>query len=269
MNRNLLDLGVFMNKLVRKCVMAIFAITLIMQNVLADNYRGRIVKVQGEVYVLDDKGNKRTADKNNFLLRSDETVVTKTGGRAIVLFNDGGLSVLSEKSSLRVEKAGWLSQLGGKVYYLFRKIVGKKDSKKIKTGFTTIGIRGTTFIVTDEENNQTIALSEGKLNMVSSGQVYEIHKQKQMDDFEAFKRQAEEKREALNQEYKDYKKQLSKDFIEYKKSFNLEENRMISFTGNRVDENELSTDHKKEFDDFELFAKDYINAYRQLEEETE
>jgi hypothetical protein len=247
----------------------LFAIFMSIQNVYADDSRGRIVKIQGEVYVIDGKGHRQGPVKTNHKLHKDETVVTQKGAKAVVKFDDGALTVLSQKSSVRVEQSGWLSQLGGKVYYLFRKVVGKKESsKKVKTGFTTIGIRGTTFIVTDEENNKGIALSEGKLNMESPGKAYEIHKQKQADDFETFKRQAQEKRESLYSEYSDYKKQLAKDFVEYKKSFDMEANRVINFNGNRVDETELSGDGKKEFADFEGFAKDHVNAFRELEKET-
>ncbi len=262
-------MGNNMRKIISACQLAFFAATLmITQSVQADDFRGRIVKVQGEIYVIDSKGNKRAPEKTKFLLRNDETVVTRKGAKAVVQFDDGALSVLSEKSSLRVEKSGWLSQLGGKVYYLFRKVMGREKPRKVKTNFTTIGIRGTTFIVTDEENNKGVALSEGKLNIESPGKAYEIYKQKQTDDFESFKRQAQEKREALAHEYKEYKKQLANEFVEYKKSFDMEANRVISFTGNRVDETELTGNERKEFGSFESFAEDYLNAYQELEEET-
>jgi len=258
-----------MRKIILASQLAFLASTfMIAQNVQADDFRGRILKVQGEVYVVDGRGNRRAPEKTKFLLRKDETVVTKKGAKAVVQFNDGALSVLSGKSSVRVEQSGWLSQLGGKVYYLFRKVVGKKESKKVKTDFTTIGIRGTVFIVTADENNQGVALSEGKLNLESPGKAYEIHKQKPDHDFNSLISEAKEKREELNREYKEYKKQLAKDFVEYKKSFDMEANKVISFTGNRVDETELTNDIKGEFENFESFAKDHIDAFQELEEET-
>ena len=50
-----------------------------------------------------------------------DTIVTKNGGSIVVQFDDGALSVLDEKSRLRVEKTSWFSYLGGKVYVTFEK----------------------------------------------------------------------------------------------------------------------------------------------------
>ncbi|MCW9013564.1 MAG: FecR domain-containing protein [Gammaproteobacteria bacterium] len=231
----------------------------------ADDFRARIVKVQGEVYIINSKGEQRKPEKSQNLVNKMETVVTKEGSKAVVQFDDGAMSVLDEKSSLRVEQTGWLSQLGGKVYYVFRKVFGKKKPRKVKTKFATIGIRGTTFIVYEEGDNKGVALQEGKLNIESPGKDYEIRRQQQTDDFEAFKQQAQERAEALDQEYSDYKSNLNREFVEYKKSFDLEANRVVSFDDNRVSEKELSDDFKMEFDDFKNFSKDYIDAYKELD----
>jgi hypothetical protein len=246
----------------------VFMLAYSMVNVQAEDFRGRIVKVQGTVYVVNDKGQRRSPEKSQFLVNNNETVVTGKGGKAVVQFDDGALSVLNEKSKVKVEKSGWLSHLSGKIYYLFRKVSSKEKSRKVKTGFTTIGIRGTTFIVYDEGDEKSVALEEGKLNIESPDKPYEIHKPKPEDDFESFKKQMQKKKDALDREYSDYKDKISKDFVEYKKSFDLEANRIISFSGNRVDETELSDSSKEEFGDFSDYAKDYINSYKELEEET-
>lgn len=232
----------------------------------AEEFKGRIVNIDGDVYVLDSKGKERKPEKSQFLVRNDETVVTKKGSRAVVQFNDGALTVLNEKSSVRVEQSGWFSHLGGKVYYLFRKVLGKEKPKKVKTGFTTIGIRGTTFIVTDDHSGQHVALQEGKINVESLDDDYEIHKPK-ADDFESFKQQMKDRQEALHKEYTSYKQQLKKEFVEYKKSFDLEANNMLSFSGNRVDQSELSSTVIEEFDEFSNYAKDYVDAFQELDEE--
>jgi hypothetical protein len=239
------------------------------QIIHADDFRARIVKMQGEVYVVNDKGEKRTPEKSKYLVNEMDTVVTEKGSKAVVQFDDGAMSVLDEKSSLRVEQEGWLSQLSGKVYYVFKKVFGKKEQRKVKTKFATIGIRGTTFIVYEDDDNKGIALQEGKLNIESPGADYAIHRHQQAEDFESFKKQMREKEEALQREYRDYREKLKKQFVEYKKNFDLEENRVVHFDGNRVDESELSDSMKEEFDDFASFAGDYINAYRELDQTVE
>ncbi|HEX5636984.1 MAG TPA: FecR domain-containing protein, partial [Gammaproteobacteria bacterium] len=131
-------------------------------NAGADEFRARLVKVQGDVVIVNSKGEERKPEKNQYLVNKMETVVTRDGGKAVVQFDDGALSVMDEKSSLRVEQSGWLSQLGGKVYYVFRKTLGsKQEPKQVKTGFATIGIRGTTFIVIDSPDTKSVALQTG------------------------------------------------------------------------------------------------------------
>lgn len=233
----------------------------------AENFRARIVKVQGQVYVVNSEGEKREPEKKQFLVNSNETVVTSKNSKAVIQFEDGAMSVLDQKSSLRVEQSGWLSQLGGKIYYVFRKVVGKEKPKKVRTKFATIGIRGTTFIVDAEDASQQVALQEGKLNLESPGDDYEIHKPAPTaDDFAAFKQQAAQRKQALDEEFSDYKKNIGKEFVEYKKSFDLDANKVVSFNGNRVDENTLDGDWTTSFDDFADFSKDYIDAYKELDQ---
>ncbi len=233
-----------------------------------EDFRARIVKVQGDVYIVNSEGEERKPEKTQFLVNEMDTIVTRKDGKAVVQFDDGAMSVMDEKSRLRVEQSGWLSQLGGKVYYVFRKVFGKEQPKQVKTNFATIGIRGTTFIVFDDGESNSVALQEGKLNIESPGEDFEIHRKTQADDFESFKQQAKERKESLEREFSDYREKLGKEFVEYKKSFDLEANRIIHFDGNKVNEGGLTDDIKAQFENFNSFAKDYINAYRELDEST-
>ena len=246
--------------------LAIFLLGLSTAN--AEEFRGRIVKIQGEVYVINEKGEQRNPEKNKFLLNSQDTVVTRKNARAVVQLGDGALSVLNEKSSLRLEESGWISQLGGKVYYIFRKVFGTQPSRQVKTNFATIGVRGTTFIVYENEDGKGVALEEGKLNIESPGEAYAIHKKQQADEFESFKQQMQDKADALDQEFKDYQQNLQKEFVEYKKQFDLEANQVVSFDGKRVDQAELSGQLKADFNDFVSFAGDHVDAYRELDDAT-
>jgi len=236
----------------------------------AESFRARIVKVDGHVYVVNSEGEQREPSKKQYLVNSNETVITRKDSKAVIQFEDGAMSVLDEKSSLRVEQSGWLSQLGGKVYYVFRKVFGRDRPKKVKTKFATIGIRGTTFIVNIDSDNQQVALQEGKLNIESPGDDYAVIKPEAgMDDFAAFKKQAEQRNQAMQDEFSDYKKNINKEFVEYKKSFDLEANKVINIRGQSVRESELDQDWESSFDSFSEFSKDYIDAYRELDQSTE
>jgi hypothetical protein len=226
-----------------------------------ETYRGRILKVNGDVEIINARGEARKASESRLVIREMDTIITHKGGKAVVQFTDGALSVLDEKSSLRIEKISWMSHLGGKIYFTFRKVFG--GSRKVKSKFATIGIRGTTFIVYGDEEGEGVALQEGELEVESPGEAYEIHKQKVVDEFEAFKQQARGRQAALQDEYADYRKQTMKEFVEYKKSFTLASNRVIRFDDNRVDETEMGEETKAEFDDFEAIAGEMLIDFRQ------
>jgi len=234
--------------------------------VCAESFRARIVKIEGHVYVVNSEGEQRRPQKKQYLVNSNETIITRKDSKAVIQFDDGAMSVLDEKSSLRVEKSGWLSQLGGKVYYVFRKVFGKNKTKKVKTRFATIGIRGTAFIVDMSTKAQKVALQEGRLNIESVGEDYEIIKKPEKeDDFASFKQQAMQDKQQINNEFEKYKENINKEFVEYKKSFELNENRVITVRGNRVEEREIDSDWEASFERFTEFSKDYIGAYRQLD----
>jgi hypothetical protein len=245
-------------------IIFIFAPTL----TCADNLRGHLLKVQGNVQIINDKGEIRNIKEANTPVQELDTVVTKGGSKAVVKFDNGSLSVLREKSSLKIEKSNLLSHLGGKIYFTFKKLFGKqRKTRKVRFRQATIGIRGTTFIVTDDESGAGVALEEGSLDIESPGPSYEIHRKKEMSEFEAFKQQAMDQQKAMQDEFADYKKQTMKEFVEYKKSFTLEPNKVIRFDGNRVDESEIGEEVKAEFDDFEKIAGELLVEFRQKSKE--
>lgn len=227
----------------------------------ADGDRGLILKTSGLVKIINAQGEAREVTESKVVVREMDIVSTGKGSQAVIRFNDGALSVLDEKSSLQVEKKNWLSHIGGKIYFTFRKVFGK--DRHVRAKFSTIGVRGTTFIVTDNDEAQSIALQEGKLEMESSGDDYEIHRKKPMDEFSVFKQQAQDAKKAIKKEYEDYKKQTMDEFVEYKKVFTMEANHVIHFDGNRVDETEMGEKEQASFSDFESIAGDMLDTFRE------
>ncbi|MDH3342606.1 MAG: FecR family protein [Gammaproteobacteria bacterium] len=247
------------NRLITPFIMLVMCMCSGLSN--ADEGRGQILKTSGVVTIVNAQGESREAAGTDVVVRENEIVNTGKGGKAVIRFNDGAMSVLDEKSSLKVEKKNWLSQLGGKIYFTFRKVFG--GERQVKAKFSTIGVRGTTFIVTDNEDAQTVALQEGKLELESPGDDYEIHRQKPADDFAAFKQQAVDAQNALRDEYQAYKKKTMEEFVEYKKTFSMEANHVISFNGNRVDEAEMDEKDQASFGDFEAVAGEMLETFHQ------
>ncbi len=232
----------------------------------ADEARGKILKINGEVHVINQAGASRKVEDSKFIVHEFDTIVTEGGGKAVVQFNDGALSVLDEKSRLRIEQNSWFSHLGGKIYFTFRKVFG--EPRQVSTRFATIGVRGTTFIVYGDETGEGgLALQEGSLEIESPGDAFELHIKRELDDFEAFKKQAQERERALRKEFEDYKKQVNDEFVEYRKSFSLQSNRVLRFNGNRVDETSLEAGDndamKTDFSNFEQEAGELLEQFRE------
>ncbi|MBT8119991.1 MAG: FecR family protein [Gammaproteobacteria bacterium] len=224
--------------------------------------RGKVLKFDGDVEVVDANGEKRTIKENDEAVNEMDTIVTKDGASVIVQFDDGALSMLDEKSRLRVEKTSWFSYLGGKVYFTFKKVFG--EPRQVKTRAATIGVRGTTFIISenDQNNGETVALKEGLLDVESTGPAFEIHKQKELDEFERFKMEQQAARAEMKDEFEQYKKQTMREFVEYRRNFTLRPNRVINLTGYRVDETAMTEANKADFEAFESKAEDILKNFR-------
>ncbi len=227
-----------------------------------EKYRGKVLKFSGDVEVVNANGEKRSVKKVDEPLNEMDTIVTKKDARIVMQFDDGALSVLDEKSRMRVEKTSWFSYLGGKVYFTFKKIFG--EPRRVNTRAATIGVRGTTFIISENENQdgESVALKEGLLDIESTGPAFEIHKKKTMDEFDQFKQQQHQAQKKMQDEFEQFKKQTQREFVEYRREFTLQPNRVINLSGYRVDETAMTADDTADFEAFESEAEDLIKNFR-------
>lgn len=225
--------------------------------------RGKVLKLTGDVEVIDARGETRSIKNVDEPLNEMDTIVTKKDASVVVRFNDGALSVLDEKSRLRVEKTSWFSYLGGKVYFTFKKVFGEHQ-RMVKTRAATIGVRGTTFIINEnsERSGESVALKEGELQIESTGPAFEIHKKKILDEFEQFKLEQQREKQAQKNEFEQYKQQTMHEFVEYRREYVLRPNRVINLSGYRLDEAAMTESNKADFESFETEAGDLIKNFR-------
>ena len=243
----------------------LIALAVFMQPVslLADSaYRGKVLKFSGDVEVVDAKGEKRSVQQVDEQLSEMDTIVTGENARIVVQFDDGALSVLDEKSRLRVEKTSWFSYLGGKIYFTFKKVFGPQ--RNVKTRTATLGIRGTTFIIAEnaEQDSESVALKEGLLFVESTGPAFEIHKQRELNEFERYRMTQMAEQQQMQDDFDEYRKQAMREFIEYRRQFTLKPNRIISLSGYRVDEKEMAEADRADFEAFESEVGDLIKEFR-------
>jgi hypothetical protein len=205
---------------------------------------GTLIQKDGLVKVKHQNSIKKVSLKVNDTIENGDTIYTYKS-IAVIKLNDESIIKLTPYSQIEFNK-NKLSQKQGEIYFNIK----KRETNKIvvSTAFTTIGVKGTTFIVNDKQKNCIVALKKGALNFKSLSGKYELHKKKLMNEFDDFVKKQEG-------EFKDYKKKLYKEFIEYTAEFELKENKTVSFNGNKVYENDMNKNDSKSFDNFEVEFK--------------
>jgi hypothetical protein len=203
-----------------------------------------ITKVEGSVKLLKTGEIKKSDAAAGQEIFEGDMVITESASMASILFIDQSKVVLDEKAKLKLEGFDKLAQEGGKVYYSIKK--RGAQGLKVATNFAVIGVKGTKFLVSDDENNRQVSLKEGLVGVQSLKEEFELHRKKEMDEYEAYKRQ-------MAGEFDEYKKELEEGFVEFVKEFDLQPNKTISFDGNKVNEEASLETIAKEFSRFESF----------------
>lgn len=193
------------------------------------SFKNGMVKVKHQNTII--KHNLNVGDPVN----SGDTVYTYDSLAKIVL-KDGSVIKLDRQSEVTFDKK--IVQNAGKIYY---QITHRKvGTLEVMTNFTTIGVKGTVFVV--DKNNKTVALKKGVISLNAKQGVYKIHKIKA--EFDNYKKN-------VMDEFSNYKKKMHKEFIEYKKSFDIKAGTMVVFSGkNEVYEKKLNDSVFKVFESF-------------------
>jgi hypothetical protein len=201
---------------------------------------GTLAHKEGLVKIKHKNSIKKTSMKINDKIKVGDTIYTYKS-IAVIELSDKSVIKLSPNSEISFNKDKF-AQKSGEVYFNIK----KRNTNKIiiSTSFTTIGVKGTTFIVNDASDDCIVSLKTGKLNLKSKNGDYEIHKMKVLSEYQEYLNNQKE-------EFEEYKKTLYEEFIEYKSEFDLQENRSVSFNGNKVYEKHFDKKIDKKFEEFE------------------
>jgi hypothetical protein len=215
----------------KKLFLVMIALSLFANEIGTLTYKKGIVKVKHIHSIV--KKSLNIGDK----IKAGDKVYTYNSLATIKLI-DNSIIKMDKYSTIKFDKK--ITQESGRIYYQISK--QKHKILEVATTFTTIGVKGTTFIV-DNNKTKSVALKKGLISLTAPKGEYEIHIKKPISEFEAYKN-------SINSEFNEYKKQLYKEFIEYKKSFNLKENHSVFFDGNKA--YPLNAVDDKEFEYFEF-----------------
>lgn len=227
---------------------------------LAGEFQGKIIKSKGDVVIRDKSGHERSPEQSDYIAVTDEKVNTLDGGRAVVKFTNGSLTVIGENSSLGIEKPTLFAHLKGKILFAFNKSPG--PTRMVRTPSAVFGVRATTFLVGQDDNGETMALKEGLVHVEAPEGAFEIHKKKDMDEFDALKADMEQGVTDMKQEGDAFIQQQKDDYVAFKKSFLVKPDQSIRINGNRVDHGPMDDSDKAAFEDLERFADDLLSEFK-------
>ena len=222
-----------------------------------------IVKAEGGVSVSQTSGGKSKSVTTKSVLPAANVLSTSDNGRVVVKVGNTGYIVLEKNSQVEInaadKHAGFFRHLTGIVYYAVNSLKGKDSTLEVRTKTSTIGIRGTRFLVSDVTDHKEIGMRKGTISVTSIQNDFEVHRKSEQDEFEAMKKEAEA---AVNKEKADfdaYKDNAQHEFIEYKHELTLGANRMLSFDGNRVDDRPLNPATIEKMENLESYADKWIS----------
>jgi len=220
-----------------------------------------VVRAEGDVVVTQpDQPPRKVFPKS--ILPAKNMLVTGPNGRVVVKVGATGYIVLEKNSKIEINKsgdyAGIFRHITGMIYYALNAIHGSQRSVVVKTVTATIGVRGTRFLVADLPDRKEIGMRKGQVNVESPGEAFEIHRKVQADEFEAFKKEARDAIDEEKRSFAEYKANTEREFIEYKREFTLGADRMATFDGNHVTERALSSESRKDMENLEDYAAEWI-----------
>ena len=245
-------------------IRALFFLPLVMANTAYAEIPIEVVTAEGSVTVGDVAGKSTKPVQTKSILPSGQILSTGPTARAVVKVGSDGIIVLGKNSQVEIgkskERVGFFRQITGVVYYALNSIKGKQRPIEVRTATSTIGIRGRRFIVADVDERDEIGMRKGEVSVASPEGEFEIHKQAQMDEFEALKREAEQAIAKEQRAFEEYSANTQKEFIEYKREFSLAADRMVSFDGKRVEDRPLSGETKSDMESFEGYAEEWLKS---------
>lgn len=191
-----------------------------------------------------------------------QVVTTGEDGRAVVSVGDSGFVVVERNSTLEIEHATGAAnvfrQVSGMIFYALNRMRAGMKPVQVRTTTAVIGVRGTRFLVVEEEGRKEIGMRKGQVTVTSSREEFEIHRKQVEDEFAAFRKEGSDAVARERREFEAYRAQAAREFVEFKRAFQLGKDRMVSFDGQRVTETALGEQTRREMESLEEFAAEWL-----------
>lgn len=223
-----------------------------------------IVAQSGRVGIVT--GNVIKPLQGNASVPPNSTLVTAGDAHAVVRVGSTGYVVLGENSRIKIGKpndyANLFRQVTGIIYYAINTLKGDMHPVNVRTDVSSLGIRGTRFMVVTKTDKAEIAMRKGIIAVQSLEGDFELYNQTERDQFEAYQQEAEHAMQRAQREFEDYKEKSRQEFLQYTAEFDLSANQMASIDGKRATTLVLSEEAKAEMGLLERIAGQWLEEVR-------
>ena len=191
---------------------AIALLLFIFLNLQAIETIGVVVKIKGSVYgVLDNQKREIKVQENIY---KDEQIITQSNGWILIEQPQGNIIKISSNSDIVFDDSKIVTHNKGEIFFNINKnqittAIAKNLPKfTIKTKTATMGIRGTNFIISLNDDKEQVMLRNGDLTVNANTGTFNYFKSQMLAEMQAFK-----------DEFEAYKKQQAEEYKKYKESF--------------------------------------------------
>jgi hypothetical protein len=143
----------------------------------ANDFVGKVISLEGRGFIQKENSSFKKLKLSDSLENGD-LIKTSNSARIKISFIDNSIISIAPNSQIKIEKyvfdktnkerASVLNLLGGRVKLLVAKLSSKKRDFTIKTGTATVGVRGTEFIVSNENVNESeILVISGSVEVIN------------------------------------------------------------------------------------------------------
>ena len=215
--------------------------------------------VEGSAWVVTADGIKRRVTSSHIIVAPSQRLVTGKGARAVIR-NGEDTAVLGEESTLLVRGQRALEHIGGRIFYAFRKLFGKRSQQRqVVTAVATVGIRGTSFLIEGGDTQQSIAMAEGEVDVEAREGEFKHFEARPLSEFERYQRQMMRGMEQMQREFDQYRQDVELQFRAYQKSLTLGDGRMLSLNGNEAVEGEVTATAQTAIEELRGFLEQNVD----------
>lgn len=161
-------------------------------NCPTDQSIATLEKFTGYVKYLPKKRIKTISAKPGQLVHlcENDRVITLKNSKAKIISNNGDVYLLDEESVLILNHSNKVTTDEGVAYFMIKKR-HKTNSFIVKAKFSTIGVKGTQFLVRKSEKVDQVALTKGAVDVAPIEGDFELFFKNEMAAFNRFKHQQE------------------------------------------------------------------------------